>query len=323
MAASPINLVLPKASRLVYGCMGLGGNWDNSPVNQDHVNQANAAIDAALEIGINYFDHADIYTMGKAEQVFGQVLAQRPELREQIILQTKCAIRFGDDKWCGRYDWSADYIRQSVEDSLRRLQSDSIDVMMLHRPDPLAEMDEVAEVLQALKDSGKVQHFGVSNMSGAQIAHLQSVLSFPLVANQLEMSLSKLDWLNHNIAVNDEQVKGHSFAAGTLEYCAMNKVQIQAWGSLARGLFSGADLSNATQQQRDTAQLVRQYADQYSTSPEAIVLAWLIRHPAGIQPVIGSVNVDRIRACADATKVELSREQWYQLYVTSRGQALP
>ncbi|UPW18981.1 aldo/keto reductase [Agarivorans sp. TSD2052] len=323
MAASPINSIFPKASRLVYGCMGLGGGWDNSPVNQEHLNQAHAAIDAALDIGINYFDHADIYTMGKAEQVFGQVLAQRPELRDQIILQTKCAIRFGDDQWCGRYDWSADYIRHSTEASLKRLQSDSIEMMMLHRPDPLAELDEVAEVLQALKDSGKVQQFGVSNMSGTQLAYLQSALSFPLVANQLEMSLSKLDWLNHNIAVNDQQALGHSFTAGTLEYCAMNKVQIQAWGSLSRGLFSGADLSNASQAQRDTAQLVRQYAEQHSSSTEAIVLAWLIRHPAGIQPVIGSVNVDRIRACADATKVQLSREQWYQLYVTSRGQALP
>lgn len=323
MAESPINHFFPQASRLVYGCMGLGGSWDGSELESHHLAQAHAVVDAALEIGINYFDHADIYTLGKAEQVFGRVLAERPELRQQIILQTKCAIRFADEQWCGRYDWSADYIRESVEGSLRRLQTDSVDVLLLHRPDPLAEMDEVAEVLQALKDSGKVQQFGVSNMSGAQCAYLQAALGMPLVANQLEMSLAKLDWLEHNIAVNDEQVKGHSFTAGTLEYCAMNKLQVQAWGSLAKGLFSGADLSQATQAQRDTANLVGQYAEQLNSSPEAVVLAFLLRHPAGIQPVIGTVNVDRIRACADATQLNLSREQWYQLYVCSRGRALP
>ncbi|WP_432460691.1 MULTISPECIES: aldo/keto reductase [unclassified Agarivorans] len=323
MAALAIHQFFPQASQLVYGCMGLGGSWDATPYGPEHLAQAHAAVDAALEIGINYFDHADIYTLGKAEQVFGQVLAERSQLRQQIILQTKCAIRFADEQWCGRYDWSADYIRQSVEASLKRLQTEYIDVLMLHRPDPLAEMDEVAATLQQLKESGKVRQFAVSNMSGAQIAYLQAALGFPLVANQLELSLTKLDWLNHSVAVNDEQVRGHSFTAGTIEYCAINKLQVQAWGSLCRGLFSGADLSQASQAQRDTAALVRQYAEQYGCSPEAMVLAWLMRHPAAIQPVIGSTHVGRIRACADATKVQLSREQWYQLFVTSRGQALP
>ncbi|WP_026957557.1 aldo/keto reductase [Aliagarivorans taiwanensis] len=323
MYKTAISSLYPQASRMVYGCMGLGGDWTENPYNSGHVEQAAAAIDAAMEIGINFFDHADIYTRGKAEQVFGEVLAQRAGLREQLIIQSKCGIRFEDQHGCGRYDWSREHILRSVEQSLNNLKTDYLDILLLHRPDPLADVHEVAEVFEQLRSQGVVKHFGVSNMQAAQMAYLQSVLPEPLVANQLELSLSHLDWLEQGIGENNGFGKNLAFTPGTLEYCAQHKVQIQAWGSLSQGRFSGRHFDDASDAERHTAELVARYADELGASREAVVLAWLMRHPVGIQPVIGSANVDRIKACAGADQLELSREQWYQLYVSSRGNPLP
>lgn len=277
----------PDVSPLVFGCMGLGGDWNASHTTAEQQQQGFAAIEAALELGFNCFDHADIYTRGKAEAVFGQFLAAQPQLRECLVLQSKCAIRFADEHHVGRYDFSAGYISDSVDQSLRRLQTDYLDILLLHRPDPLMQIDEVAEVLQRLQQSGKVRQFGVSNFGAPQQQLLQSALQQPLVVNQLQMSLANLDW-----------------------------------GSLAQGRFSGAGQDLSANDQR-TADLVAKLAAEYQVSAEAIVLGWLMRHPAGIQPVIGTVNPERIRACSQAVDVQLSREHWYALYVASRGQPLP
>lgn len=304
---------------LVYGCMALGGNWGDNSISEADIAHAHAAVEAALEIGVKLFDHADIYRRGKAEAVFGELLKRDASLRAKLRLQSKCGIRFGDDTHVGRYDLSAEYIEHSVDGILRRLAVEHIDILLLHRPDALMQPAEVARAFGRLKAAGKVSHLGVSNMHASQMRWLQSALPDPIVVNQLELSLAKLDAIDVGTTFNDPQAAtrpGGIAWAGTLEYAQANGVQLQAWGSLAQGRFNDPNTSAA-------ATAVHQIAEAHRTTPNAILLAWLLRHPAGIQPVIGSGNVERIRACADATKIQLSRDEWYRLYVTARGQVLP
>lgn len=318
-----IKTIFPQASKIAYGCMGLGGGWQDTIVTADNVNQAHQVIDTVIEAGINYIDHADIYTRGKAEQVFGEVIKQRPELKEQLIIQSKCGIRFDDDLGPGRYDFSNEWITQSVEGILSRLNIECLDVLMLHRPDPLMEPEVVAETINQLAASGKVSHFGVSNMQQSQIHFLQHHLEQPLIANQIEISLKNLAWLDEGVLVGNPDGNQVNFASGTIEHCRLNNIQIQAWGSLCQGLFTGANLDGHPEHYRKTAQLVTELAEQYQCSGEAIILAWLMRHPANIQPVIGTTHLTRIKACTEAYSIQLTREHWYQLYVCARGQALP
>ena len=311
----------PEASDLIYGCMGLGGSWDDAPITREDKMHAQRAVEAALDAGITVFDHADIYTLGKAESVFGQLLSEQPHLREKMILQSKCAIRFADSRGPKRYDFSSDWVTQSVEGSLRRLNTEQLDVLLLHRPDPLIELDEIARTLATLITTGKIKHIGVSNMNRYQMAYLQSALNTPIVANQLELSLSARDFVEDAISVNTPDHAHSGFSAGTMEYCMTNNVQLQAWGALAQGRFSGGKTQGETDE--STAKLVRELAEKYSVSPEAIVLGWLTRHPARIQPVIGTTNPERIRACAQTTALSLSRKDWYLLFETARGQDIP
>ncbi|MBV1909318.1 MAG: aldo/keto reductase [Kangiellaceae bacterium] len=323
MSNYPLSKYLPNVSSIVYGCMGLGGGWNNQPYSAADVKQAATAIETAVENNINFFDHADIYTLGKAEQVFGEVLKQRPSLREQIFIQTKCGIRFEDELGPKRYDLSADWITHSVDKSLQQLHCDYLDILMLHRPDPLMDPVAIAETYQHLKQAGKVKFLGVSNMQQHQITELQRAIDTPLVANQIEMSLQQHDWLDETVYAGNKAGSEINFTAGLLEYCRENQIQIQAWGSLCQGIYSGAAASVQSPAEKQTSQLVSNLADQYKASREAIVIAWLMRHPANIQPVIGTSNSERIRSCAQATQVRLSREHWYALYVSAKGQELP
>ncbi|MBN3526861.1 aldo/keto reductase [Paenibacillus apiarius] len=310
-------------SRLALGCMGLGGGWNNEPYAAEHVKQAHEAMEAALDSGINMFDHANIYTWGKAEQVFGEVLKEKPQLRERIFIQSKCGIRFAEGDIPGRYDFSEPHILASVDGILSRLGVDYLDFLLLHRPDPLMDPDEVASAIHQLKASGKVRAFGVSNMSAGQIRLLQASCDEPFIINQLEMSLAKIGWLDAGVHVNQAAAAADIFPEGTMEFCRLENIQIQAWGPLAQGIFSGRSTHDQPESIQATATLVQQMAEEKNTTPEAIILAWLIKHPAGIQPVIGTVHPARIRACGDAVNVTLSREEWFRLYVSSRGRALP
>ncbi len=284
------------ASRMIMGCMGFGGGWNQNPITASDIKQAHEAVDAALSIGINFFDHADIYTFGKAEIVFGQILKERKDLRESIFIQSKCGIRFEEGPGRpGRYDFSSDYISNSVDGILKRLGVECIDFLLLHRPDPLMEPEEVAEVIRELKESGKVRHFGVSNMNAAQIKLLQSYSNEPFIINQLEMSLAKLDWLETGVLVNHHERMHAHFPEDTLDYCRLENIQIQAWASLAQGLFSGRNIDGESESVRETARLVQEMAEQKQTSAEAILLAWLMRHPASIQPILGTIRPDRIQ----------------------------
>lgn len=325
MTVLPIHNHGLDASRLILGCMGLGGGWTRDPIESAHVKQAQEAVETALDRGIHMFDHADIYAFGKAETVFGQVLQQNPALRERMIIQSKLGIRFPDEAKGipARYDFSKEYILESVDGILSRLGIDYLDVLLLHRPDALMDAREVAEAFHQLKASGKARYFGVSNMSAGQIRLLQSQLSEKLVVNQLELSLHKIGWLETGIHVNQDTARNNIFPEGTLEYCQMENIQLQAWGSLAKGLYSGASLQDASDNVKSTASLVKRLAEEKQTSREAIVLAWLMKHPAAIQPVIGTTDPSRIQACAEAENIELSRDEWYSLYVSSRGVSLP
>ncbi|MFC0456271.1 aldo/keto reductase family oxidoreductase [Arthrobacter liuii] len=310
---------------VIYGCMGLGGSWSDEPHGTQHVDQAAAAVQAALDAGITLFDHADIYRSGKSEAVFGEVLAGTPGLRDRVRLQTKCGIRLNERGLATHYDLSRDAILERVNGSLNRLRTDYVDILLLHRPDPLADPAEVASAVGQLMAEGKVRHLGVSNMSAAQIEVLQDRLETPVVANQLEMSLLKRAWLESQVLVNHPEHLDYSFPHGTLEYCTRNNITLQAYGSLARGAYTGAETGSPSSAEAATAELVAELAGEYSTSGEAILLGWLMKHPAGIAPVIGTANPDRIRACADAARVAraMTRADWYRLWVTARGSNIP
>jgi predicted oxidoreductase len=310
---------------VIYGCMGLGGSWSDEPHGSHHVDQAAAAVQAALDAGITLFDHADIYRSGKSEAVFGEVMAATPGLRERIRLQTKCGIRLNERGLQTHYDLSRDAILERVNGSLERLRTDYVDILLLHRPDPLADPAEVASAVGQLMDEGKVRQLGVSNMSAAQIVALRDRLETPVVANQLEMSLLKRAWLESQVLVNHPEHLDYSFPHGTLEYCTRNNITLQAYGALARGVYTGAEPDSPTSADAATAELVAGLAGEYGTSGEGVLLGWLMKHPAGIAPVIGTVNPDRIRACGDAARVAqaLTRADWYKLWVTARGSNIP
>ncbi|MEU4269517.1 aldo/keto reductase [Streptomyces sp. NPDC026092] len=308
--------------RLLLGCMGLGGSWDTSPHTAADIDAAEAAVEAALDSGITAFDHADIYRHGKSEAVFGEVLARSTGLRERITLQTKCGIRLAEGDRPGTYDLRGTSIVHRVEESLERLRTDVLDVLLLHRPDPLADPADIGDALTSLHRQGLVRRFGVSNMNSAQIARLQAHLDLPLVANQLEMSLHRRAWLEDGVLVNTPESAANGFPAGTVEHCLTHGITLQAWGALAQGRYAGAQ---QTPQESATADLVSSLAAAKGTTPETIVLWWLRRHPARIAPVIGTTNPGRIRACRDAATAEpaLSHDEWYALWISARGAALP
>ncbi|MCB9135045.1 MAG: aldo/keto reductase [Anaerolineales bacterium] len=319
-----------KVSRLAYGCMKLGGNWTPAPAADEEKHHAAHLIETALEQGINFFDHADIYTRGKSESVFGEILTASPGLRETIILQSKCGIRFPDDPTPGvpaRYDFSYAHILLSVDNILARLQTEYLDILLLHRPDPLMEPEEVAHAFDELHASGKVRHFGVSNHTAGQIALLQKYLNQPLVANQVELNLLHSGLISEGILANQRDVP-HTAAMGTLDYCRLHGIMIQAWAPVAGGSLIDPRPDADTDVQRDpaaqrAAALIARLAAEKSTTREAIALAWLLRHPAGIQPIIGTTNRDRLIASCAADTVALSREEWYALLVAARGKPVP
>lgn len=303
--------------------MGLGGGWNHEPLRAEDISHAQAAVEAALEIGITLFDHANIYTFGKAEQCFGELFKQQPGLRQRMQLQTKCGIRFADADGPKRYDLSAGHIVEAVHASLRRLHTETIDVLMLHRPDPLMEPDEINTAWRTLFEAGKVRQLGVSNMHAGQLRQLVAGLEAPLVANQLEMSLLKTDWLDADTCFNDAQGQGSLVWGNTLHYCQSQKITLQAWGSLGKGWYSGGAPQDAAPAVTATARLVQALAEEHGVTRESVVLAWLLKHPARIQAVIGTAQPERIRACADAGRIVLTRGQWYALYQSARGRELP
>lgn len=315
-----------KVSRLIAGCMGLGGGWEKDAIlGAPHAVRAEAFLSKALDLGINFFDHADIYAWGKAEEIFGRALALHPGLREKIVIQSKCGIRWADEPRGAphRFDFSREHILEAVEGSLRRLHTDYLDILLLHRPDVLWEGEEIVEAFAALKAAGKVRYFGVSNQNRAMMEYLQHFLPDPLVANQLQMSLLHHDFAEVGVSFNQDTPDYPQGWEGVLEYCALKGVSLQAWSPLDKGLLATEDFSGLSPLQRKTAETVGEMALEKGVPPEAIALAWLLRHPAGIAPVLGTSRPERMAACAKAMDVTMTREEWYRLFVAARGRPMP
>lgn len=304
-----------RGSRLAVGCMGLGGGWNRAPLGPAELGQARALVEAALELGIDVFDHADIYTLGKAEAVFGQLLSETPSLRDRIVLQSKCGIRLPGEGGVatGHYDLSEAHILASVDASLARLRTGHLDLLLLHRPDPLMEPDEIAGAFRRLREAGKVRALGVSNMDAARIRFLQASLDQPLAVDQLELSLVRDAFVESVATFNDRsRDRAGWFGDGTVEECRARGIRLQAWSPLAGGRRDGA-----------FGTAVAASAQAHDVPPEAILVAWLLRHPAGIQPVLGTTRPERLRACARGLEVRLEREEWTSLWVAARGGPLP
>lgn len=311
-------------SRLAYGTCHLGGDWDKSPITDESRQQSVRLLQTAVDCGINHIDLADMYTLGKSDEVVGYALRQDATLRKKIILQAKCGIVVGADPDFGppqRYDLSCEHIITSVETSLRRLATDRVEILALHRPDPLVEYEEVARAFDQLHASGKVRYFGVSNHTASQIALLQQHLRQPIVLNQVELSLLHHTLISDGILAN---MKGYSYtnASGLLDFCRSNQIMVQAWSPNARGKVFASPASS-TDGPQQLAQLITDLACKYETQVEAIALAWLLRHPAGIQPILGTLNADRIGSSALAADVPLSRIDWYALLEAARGEPVP
>ncbi len=319
-----------RVSRLCAGCMGLGGGWEKGiALTKELERQAEEFLDSALALGINFFDHANIYAAGRAEEVFGRAMAKRPGLRERIVIQSKCGIRWADDPPGApqRFDFSYENIMATVESSLKRLGTDYLDILLLHRPNVLWDGQEIAMAFARLKASGKVRYFGVSNQNRGQMEYVQSFLPDPLVANQLQMSLMHHGFAEVGISFNQEAPGYPDGWEGVTEYCRLKGLSLQAWSPLDRGALTTpgkvGEADKRPEPAKSAAALVARYAAERGVPAEAVALAWLLKHPAKIVPVLGTTRPDRLEACAKSLEVTLSREEWYRLFETARGRPMP
>lgn len=276
--------------------------------------KADELIQTAMDTGITFFDHADIYGGGKSEELFGQVLRLHPSLRSQMQIQSKCGI------CSGYFDFSKAHILESVEGSLRRLGTDYLDVLLLHRPDTLMEPEEVADAFDILATQGKVRHFGVSNQNPGQMELLRRTVRQPLLFNQLQFGLKHTGMIDSGLNVNMTNPPSVVHDGGLLEYCRLHGITIQPWSPFQFGFFEGVYLDNPDFPELNAA--LSEMAAAKGVSKAALVIAWILRHPAGMQPIVGTTNAGRLRELAAAAQVELTRPEWYALY-RAAGNALP
>lgn len=268
-----------------------------------------------VEQGADFFDHADIYGAGKCEEMFGQVLQANPGLREKIFLQSKCGIVPGK-----MYDLSEKYILESVDGILKRLRTDHLDMLLLHRPDALVEPEEVASAFDKLQSQGKVQHFGVSNQNSMQMALLEKYMNQPILANQLQFSIPVSNMVASGVEVNMTSPGSVVRDGSVLDYCRLHDITIQAWSPFQqpewKGPFIGSDAYP------ELNQALAEIAERHNVTPTTIATAWILRHPANMQVIAGSMNSGRITEIINATDINLSREEWYELYLKA-GHILP
>lgn len=293
------------ASEISLGCMRMA---DLSK------EDANKVINTALENGIDFFDHADIYGGGKSEEVFADAIDMNATIREKMILQSKCGIRQGF------FDFSKEHIISSVEGSLKRLKTDYLDTLLLHRPDTLFEPEEVAAAFTELEKSGKVRHFGVSNQNPGQIELLKKYVDQELIANQLQFSIMHTGMIDTGFNVNMTIDSSLDRDGGILEYSRLNNMTIQAWSPFQYGFFEGVFLDN--DKFPELNKTIDKIAADKGVTNSAIAVAWIQRHPASFQTVVGTMNPGRIADIAKASDVTLSREEWYEIY-RAAGNQLP
>ena len=273
-----------------------------------------ALVKTAVDVGINFFDHADIYGDGLSEEVFAHSVQRLGLDRSQLILQSKCGIRKGF------WDFSKGHILASVEGILKRLKTDYLDVLLLHRPDALVEPEEVAQAFEQLHQRGLVRHFGVSNHNPSQIELLQASVPMKLQVNQLQFSITNTGMIDHGLNVNMEIDRSVDRDGGVLDYCRLKKITIQPWSPFQFGFFEGAFLENPKFPKLN--QVIDAMAETYGVSNTTIAIAWILRHPAGMQPIVGTTNPERVRQVALASGVSLTRQEWYEIYQAA-GNTLP
>lgn len=294
-----------RQSAVIQGCMRFKG-MSSTEVEQ--------IVNLCLENGINSFDHADVYgtagMRGECEQLFGQVLKENPGLRDKVYIQSKCGICKSEQDY---YDFSKEHILEAVDGILTRLQTEYLDALLLHRPDTLMEPEEVADAFETLHKTGKVRYFGVSNMNPGQVELLDRAVDAPLVFNQLQLSIAHCPMIDTGLSVNNRIPQAVDYEGGILEYSRLKAMTIQAWSPFQKGLFEGPFLTD-----RETYGELNAYIDQLAeknnVTNTAIAVAWILRHPAHMQVILGTTNQKRIADACQGADITLTREEWYTLY---------
>lgn len=279
------------------------------------VKTAEDFIKTAIENGANFFDHADIYGGGEAEKIFSEAIGMNDSIREKIMIQSKCGIVPGKS-----FDFSKKHILESVDGSLKRLNTDYLDVLLLHRPDTFMEPEEVCEAFDILKANGKVRNFGVSNENIWQMEYLRQNLNVPLVANQMQLSIAHCPMIQSGLNVNMFNDSAIERGSGIIEYCRLNKITIQAWSPFQYGFAKGTFIDNPDFPELNAK--LSEMAEKYGVSKTTIVMSWILSHPAKIQPITGTLKKERMLECLKAADITLSREEWYAIYM-SAGNILP
>ena len=296
------------ASAIALGCMRYAGMEPKA---------AAELLNTAVEAGIDFFDHADIYGGGKSEEVFARALKDTGINRDSLVIQTKCSIRPGNPT---QFDFSKEHIISSVEGSLKRLQLDYVDVLLLHRPDTLVEPEEVAEAFSSLEKSGKVKYFGVSNQKPMMIELLKTAVKQPLIANQLQLSVLHTGMMDSGLNVNMKNEPSVDHDGSILEYSRIHSMTIQPWSPFQWGMIQGTFMSNPDYPEINAK--LEEMGKAKGISASAMAIAWLLRHPAKMQPIVGSTNAQRVKEIAKAADITLSRLEWYDIY-RAAGNQLP
>ncbi|WP_261069916.1 aldo/keto reductase [Streptococcus mitis] len=281
------------------------------------VKEVEELVETALSVGINAFDLADIYGRGRCEELLGLVLKKRPDLREEMWIQSKCGIRIEEFTY---FDFSKDYIIKSVDGILQRLKIDHLDSLLLHRPDALMESDQVAEAFDLLYKQGKVRNFGVSNQNPMMMELLKKDVKQPLAVNQLQLSAAFTPGFESGFHVNMEDSQAAMRDGSIFEYCKLHDVVIQAWSVLQFGYFKGNFVGNEKFQALN--QVLDRLAFKYGVTPSTITISWILRYPAKMQAVVGTTNPKHLREVSQAANFSLTRKEWYEIYLAA-GNNLP
>lgn len=289
---------------IILGCMRMNSAEDPVKVLQ-----------TAVDNGITFFDHADIYGQGECEKIFAKSLAKTAVKREDLFIQSKCGIVPGQ-----MYDFSKEHIIEAVNGSLKRLQTDYLDSLLLHRPDALMDPEEVAAAFNELKAQGKVRHFGVSNHSPLQVKLLQNVVEQPLEANQLQFGLMHSGMVDEGLNVNRRKEQVSQRDEGILDFSRLENMTVQAWSPYQASFVKEVFIAN--KRFPELNQKLDELAEKYQTTPTGLASAWILRHPANMQVIAGTMNTQRIEEIAQASEIQLSRKDWYQLYLAA-GNHLP
>lgn len=300
-------------SNIVMGCMHLS-----------ELSQKDAAslIETAREQGINFFDHADVYGGGACEALFAEAIHMTDAVREQIILQSKCGIVLCKDSDIrAYYDFSKKHILEAVEGSLKRLKTDYLDVLLLHRPDTLMEPEEIAEAFQILEEKGRVRYFGVSNMNPMQIELVQRAVRQPLIFNQLQLSVAYTPMIDTGLTVNMKLDQSTERTGEILEYSRLRHMTIQAWSPMQRGFFEGVFLGDQ-EHYAELNRVIQKIAEKYGVTDTAIAIAWITRHPAKMQVVTGTTKPGRLTECCAGSELPLTTQEWYEIY-SAAGNMIP